>query len=537
LLSLDYLGIPQKDLVRILNYSRKKNISFFEACEEVDKIFVKDETKAKIKQVTDIVNGHISILNSKTAGFLLYDFLEKSGILQKLINPDTPFAERKVQNISKFFDRLKSYETKHEDSSVFAVVDWLDLASELGESPLAEEFDWTTVDAVNILTIHSSKGLEFPVVFLVNLVSQRFPTVERREQIPIPEELIKEVLPQGDYHLQEERRLFYVGMTRAMDTLYFTAASYYGDGRREKKISPFVFEALGDDVSGAEFATKEAEQLSFIDYKSGEDTEITSDVDSEMRPNIDSLSYSQIETFRTCPLHFKLKYIYNLPHAPSASQSFGSSIHQSLRVFYERIREGAKPSERMIFKIFENNWIGEGFVSKSHEEKFFQKGKLYLSGFLKYGFNAKTVPAALEQKFVIFLPPKDGERPLRIKGVIDRIDVFEDGSIEIIDYKTGATIPSQKEVDGNLQLTFYALAATYIKEPPFGMDVDRIKLSLYFLDSQEKITTTRDAKSLERAVDEIYEIRKEIESSDFRCSGSMLCEACEYKLLCNSDTW
>ena len=119
---------------------------------------------------------------------------------------------------------------------------------ELGESPLATNEDWTEINAVNILTVHSAKGLEFPIVFLVNLVAQRFPSMERREQIPIPDALIKEVLPVGDFHQQEERRLFYVGMTRAKEKLFLTAADYYGEGKREKKLSPFVYEALGDKI-------------------------------------------------------------------------------------------------------------------------------------------------------------------------------------------------------------------------------------------------------------------------------------------------
>ena len=64
--------------------------------------------------------------------------------------------------------------------------------------------------------------------------------MERKEQIPIPDALIKEILPKGDYHTEEERRLFYVGMTRARDMLYFTAAKFYGEGKREKKLSPFI---------------------------------------------------------------------------------------------------------------------------------------------------------------------------------------------------------------------------------------------------------------------------------------------------------
>ena len=100
-------------------------------------------------------------------------------------------------------------------------------------------------NAVNILTVHSSKGLEFKIVFLVNLVSDRFPTRERNEKIPLPDGIIKETVPfDTDFHLEEERRLFYVGMTRAKERLYFTAANYYGAGKRAKKISPFIYEAL-----------------------------------------------------------------------------------------------------------------------------------------------------------------------------------------------------------------------------------------------------------------------------------------------------
>src|SRR3989337_3850308 len=107
--------------------------------------------------------------------------------------------------MAKFLDKLNAYEGEHEDATVVAVVDWIELSSELGESPLAVDADWTKVNAVNILTAHSAKGLEFPVVFLVNLVSARFPTIERKEQIPIPDALVKEILPSGDFHLEEER--------------------------------------------------------------------------------------------------------------------------------------------------------------------------------------------------------------------------------------------------------------------------------------------------------------------------------------------
>lgn len=531
-LSIDYFDIPGRDLATLGNYARKYNKSLFESAENIDQLFVTDKTKETINKLLGIIKKHQDLVKKESAGQLLYLFLEETGLLPKLLSPDSPDAEKKARNISKFFDKLKTYEVDHEDASVFQVVDWLDLSMELGESPLAADSDWTEINAVNILTVHSAKGLEFPVVFLVNLVAQRFPTIERREQIPIPEALIKEVLPVGDYHLEEERRLFYVGMTRAKDLLYFTAADYYGEGKREKRLSPFIFEALGDKSIGAEQLETNNQQLSFLDYAAPEKTETKYQV-PEL--HVDYLSYSQIETFNTCPLHYKLKYIYKVPTPPSASQSFGTTMHATLKNFFEGVSKGEKPTDKFIIKLLEDNWIKEGYKDKKHEAEFLQKGKDYVVGFLKYGFNPKNLPEMLEQPFTVPLNRKDNGG-IKIGGKIDRVDTFPDGSIEIIDYKTGATIPTQKDVDKNLQLSFYALAATTIPTEPFAKNPEEVKLSLYFLDNQEKISTVRTAKQLEEAREEIFKVRDEIEKSDFKCSGHMFCQmGCEYSLFCKSD--
>jgi DNA helicase-2/ATP-dependent DNA helicase PcrA len=349
--------------------------------------------------------------------------------------------------------------------------------------------------------------------------------MERREQIPIPEELIKEVLPVGDFHLEEERRLFYVGMTRAKEKLFLTAADYYGEGKREKKLSPFIFEALGDKKMSSEELSQKVDQLSFLDYEVKEKPEGIVE-----KLHVDYLSYSQIETFQTCPMHYKLKYIYKVPTPTSASQSFGTSIHATLKEFFEQVKT-TKPSDKLLYDLLEKNWITDGYKTKSHEKEFFNKGKLYLSGFLKQGFNPKIVPIGLEQPFTVPLG-----KGLKIGGRVDRVDDLGDGVIEIIDYKTGATIPTQKEVDKNLQLSFYALAAMKIPTAPFGKTPDKVKLSLYFLDTQEKISTTRTARQLEEAIKEIFKVKEEIEKSDFKCSGHMFCQmGCEFSLFCKSD--
>ncbi len=548
LLTLTYFGISPRDLVKIGNYARRVNLTLFEACEKIDDVFVAPSTREKVKKILKVIDKHIGLSKKETAGQLLYYFLEDTGLLQKLLNPDSAQAEKRTANISKFFDKLKTYEVNHEDATVTAVVDWIELSSELGESPLAIDTDWTEVNAVNILTAHSAKGLEFPVVFLVNLVGQRFPTVHRREQIPIPDELIKEILPKGDYHEQEERRLFYVGMTRAMDRLYFTAANYYGEGKREKRLSPFIFESLGDDAVASE-QPDDSQQLSFLDYEpKAKPSEVLTKGDPPL--HIDFLSYSQIETFRICPLHYKLKYILKIPTPPSAALSFGSSVHAALRDFYIQVKTGGKPTLKIILEILDENWIKEGYKNKSHEEGMRERGKVLLAEFLKKGFEPKKIPEAVEQMFVVPLrvrgrsgpaalhhtPSTKHLRPLKIGGRIDRVDKARGGKIEIIDYKTGARIPTQKEVDQDLQLTFYALAATKISEEPFGKKSKNLILSLYYLDKQMKITTTRTSAQLKAAIKEIFEWRDKIEKSDFACSKHKFCENCEYSLLCRADS-
>ncbi|MEK7166220.1 MAG: ATP-dependent DNA helicase [Patescibacteria group bacterium] len=531
LLTMEYFALSPRDLVFLTTFARKQLLTLYEVLEYIAGKRVSEkplpavlsETIERISQIVGMFERHFKLMSRETAGQLLYYFLEDTGMLKSILDYKFPLDETKAGNITKFFNKLKTYEAEHEDASVTVVLDWIMLAMELGESPLATDTDWTSNDAVNILTIHSAKGLEFPIVFLVNLVSQRFPSTERREQIPIPEELIKEELPIGDYHLEEERRLFYVGMTRARDLLYFTAADFYGDGKREKKISPFVAEVLGEAaVSTPQFM--EVNQLSLIDWKKNE---------TPKKPptthHVNYLSFSQIETFKTCPLHYKLRYILQVPTPSSPALSFGTSIHGALRDFYLIIKQGEKVSEKLLLELMEKNWVKTGYTSKRYESEMKGRGYDYLRGYFAKTFDPQAKPLLLEQSFVV--PIKNEKRFLKIGGKIDRVDDLGNGKIEIIDYKTGR-IPTKREIDASLQLSMYALAATEIAQSSFGKQPEDILLTLYYFESQEKISTTRSKEQLEAEKEKIIATASEIETSDFSCSGNRLCANCEYKLFC-----
>ncbi|MFZ5845360.1 MAG: ATP-dependent helicase [Patescibacteria group bacterium] len=528
-LTMEWFAIPPRDIAVLSNFAKKFGLSLFEAGESTLKTgnsrpLVSEATQNKIKKLIEMIHRHLGLIKKETAGQILFYFLQDTGLLQQFAFYKTVKEEKIAANIAKFFDKLKTYEVEHEDASVFAVVDWIDLSMTLGESPLATDIDWTENNAVNILTVHSAKGLEFPVVFLVNLVAARFPTIERREQIPIPEALIKEILPVGDFHLEEERRLFYVGMTRARDLLYFAAANYYGEGKREKKISPFMVEALGEEIvtSLKRQALGGVKQLNLLEWAKVEDkqTEIST------RAALDYLSYSQLETFSTCPLQYKYRYVLRIPVPPSAALTFGDTIHRTLRAFYELVKAGEKPSRDKLIELYEVNWSSLGFGDKRYEEKMKKQGRELLLGFYEKGYDPQQVPTDLEQPFKIKITPT-----LKLAGKIDRVDTFPDGKIEIIDYKTGQAL-KKRDATRDLQLTVYALAATdpgiYHKPP------EKVIVSFYFLEGQEKISATRESQQLEEAKQEIAQKAEEVARSDFQPTPGKHCDFCEFRLICEA---
>lgn len=547
-LCLPIFDLESRDVAAVLNFAKRKSLRLFEALEQISnakdgqqEVILNPTSLEKIKTITNMIKRHLKRISIDSAPQILYYFLEDSGMLKNFLSAKNDIDVRKSQNVAKFFDKLKTFEIEHEDARIFPVVDWIDLSMQMGESPLASDIDWSENNAVNILTIHSSKGLEFPVVFLVNLVSQRFPTRERREQIPIQDDLIKEILPEGDYHLQEERRLFYVGMTRARDRLYFTAANFYGEGKRERKLSPFVYEALGQGF----IAEKTVVQPSLLDWTESLTLQrpMTNDqrvarLASESvadRP-ITYISYSQIQSFNICPLHYKLQYILKVPTVASAALNFGSSLHATLRDFYQQKSQNDALKNEEIIKILEKSWINEGYESRAHQDEAFEKAKYVLLRYLKNNFTKENIKLVkVEMPFNFFIKkPKSPFTNLKVAGRIDRIDRIDKNKIEIIDYKTGSNVPDQKGVDNNLQLTFYALAAIEDKgNIVFSKKPEDVILSLHYLEEEKKLTTTRTKKQLEEVKTKILEIVDAIEKSDFTCSGSSFCQNCEYKMLCN----
>ena len=538
ILAMKIFSLSGRDLASVVSFAKKIRLSLFETIEiilgereftnKAKPPFISQKGQQDLSKVAAMINRHLELVKKRqTAGQILYYFLEDSGILQKIAEVGSVTEERQAQNISRFFEKLRQYELDHEDASVAAVMDWISLSQELGESPLASEIDWFLEDRVNILTVHSAKGLEFRIVFLVNLVSGRFPTYKRREQIPLHQDLIKEILPSGDYHQQEERRLFYVGMTRAADRLFLTAANYYGEGKRIHKISPFVVEALEKyQISSAsrriKYQISNTKKSSILHFKSGKEPLQSNEV---VKHPITYFSFSQITAFEHCPAQYRYAYIQRIPTSPTGVQNFGSVIHQTLFDFYKQAAI-KKVNSKILLSLYERNWLPFGFSSKVYEKRLKKEGREMLRNFYRDEFSFQNQPLFLEKRFTFFLTPK-----IKVGGIFDRVDK-KGKTLEIIDYKTGK-MPADKEIENSSQMAVYALAAT---DPGIlGAKPENLIGTFYFLAKGQKKSIRKNRERIKEDRKKLIEKIAAIKESDFSPRPSFWCDFCPYKIIC--DAW
>ena len=153
----------------------------------------------------------------------------------------------------KYFDRLaqfvREWQPKSETQRLKEFVEYLDYFEQAGGSINLEQ---ESGDAVQLMTVHAAKGLEFDHVYVLRLVQRGFPAGEKPRVLEFPAELMKEEQPQGSFHIQEERRLFYVAVTRARHRLTLNTVE-----NKRSKPSPFLDDILMD----AQIKRRDVEQL------------------------------------------------------------------------------------------------------------------------------------------------------------------------------------------------------------------------------------------------------------------------------------
>lgn len=513
------------ELNRCVNVAHKQNRSLFwvfttlSTIEELAELSA--ETKATLQKLVEDIHRYLEFSRDNPTGVVLYQFLVQSGFLKRLSQSPNPEDGVKVQNMARFFEVIRSFSQTAMIDRVIHFVQYLDLLMEAGDDPGTAELD-SDFDAVTVTTVHQAKGLEWPVVFIVGLVHQRFPHLRRSDPIELPDALVREVLPQGDVHLQEERRLFYVGMTRAKERLFLTSGINYG-GVKPRKVSPFVLEALDRPHAETEVIRKSAEEKihQFAPPPKGIIETMVPIPDTQIL----TLSHWQVDDYCTCPLKYKYVHVLRVPILPHHSVIYGEALHKVIQTYHERKIHEIPVALEDLYRVFEANWRNIGFLSREHEERRFQAGKDAIRQFFNQEEALGIVPMLVETRFSFLLENN------RIEGRWDRVD-NRNGEIVIVDFKSSEVF-QQEEADRrtgeSLQLGIYALAYynVYHKIPD--------KVELHFLGSgligQMKVTE----KMLDNAQKAIKESAKGIRIHNYTPRPSFIyCPTCAYVDICPS---
>jgi len=243
------------------------------------------------------------------------------------------------------------------------------------------------------------------------------------------------------------------------------------------------------------------------------------------------LSYSALETFRRCPLKFKLQHLDKIRTPKSKEALFGTLVHKTLKVLHE---PGMLiPTEEEILKFFADNW--DSSIYQDEQENFlaFAQGVKMLKDYYAKNYPANFNVVALETSFET--PFKINNDLHLITGKIDRIDKTSDNLFEVIDYKTTKKMPSQENVDQDLQLSVYHLGVAS-RWPDLVKENRPVKVSLYFLKHGEKLSCLKTFQGLEATKEiiaqSIQEILKSQQAEKFEPRLNALCDWCEYQKYC-----
>jgi DNA helicase-2/ATP-dependent DNA helicase PcrA len=529
-LTLPMWSLPAIEIAELNRLAQRKGKSLFEAM-----LMKKSSSHDRI---LSFINSIQQTSTTKCVTEIFLEIIKTSGYLDVINLQSDARKQETFGYLQQFFQRLKSFEGRAPHKTLHEFLAEFQFERDAGEEgSLAVDLD-AGPDMVRIMTVHGAKGLEFRYVFVVNLVDRKFPTQRRGEAIPLPDEFLndKESSDEALNHLEEERRLFYVAMTRAKEGLFFTSAEDYG-GARSRKLSRFLEEV------GVEKGLKGQENI--VELFEEECEEIGNRQEARDITGLQSytpkrFSFTQLAAFQKCPLQYKFAHILRVPVLGKWTYSFGKTMHNTLHRYFlawmERSGQrqtslfskqnvevsisGLQVSVEELLEFYNTCWQDDWYPNDQMRERYRKKGREQLISYISSLKINPPEPLALEQGYTY----KIGD--IVLKGRMDRIDHFEDG-VEIIDYKTGNP-KTEKKIErlDKEQLWLYQLAARDV----LGLNVK--KLSFVYLEDNSVVSFIGTDDDLLKLQEDIVERVARIRESHFPPTPGFHCQYCDFADIC-----
>ncbi len=373
---------------------------------------------------------------------IFYEALQRSDFLGLLDQQGELARMQTGANLNKFGELLETFTDWSDDHRLTTALRYLDV---LRNSRNADEL--ATIEAVDdgvmMLTTHSAKGLEWPVVVLSGCIESRWPGrgSAGTAALSLPGALVPELPPPGDAVIDEERRLFYVAATRARDRLVLSRARRYPRSFKDENPSPFLAPVAAGD------GTRHREVPAAVPLH-------PRPARAAGRPSGDRLSVavSDIRVFKQCPRRFEYRSRYRMPVRDSLQSWYGTLIHTVLQNAAMRRRIGEATDEDSVAAIWNDAWnVTRGPKGSNPELR--QLGEQQLRRYVAGAAWRDASIVAVEENFNLALDHAD------VHGRWDRLDDDGNGTVTVVDYKTGSP-PDEEQLRRDIQVRAYAVAVS-----------------------------------------------------------------------------
>jgi DNA helicase II / ATP-dependent DNA helicase PcrA len=529
-LAAPYWGLEPRDLVRLSERAEKNHRRPLGDELETAQNEAPFNERGRLGELVQLLNQLRQSAKRSSATELLDELIAGLAVTPLPSDQDRYYLDRFV----KF---VKEWERTSEEKQLRHFIEYLAYFYEAGgDIALEEEI---SDDAVQLMTVHSAKGLEFPHVFILRVSKNDFPSGPRKVVFEFPPEMMKEEQPKGDFQIQEERRLFYVALTRAERQLTLSTLV-----NKRKKPSPF----LDDFLTNAKIKTLDTHQLlpqvhvppavetAGPEADSSDPTQLFPPGSERSRaysrvalwakafhpprPEPLQLSASAIDAYDRCPMQYMFKYVWGIRGGAHAMATFGNVMHRTIKEFVAEHGKRKKFLFEEVCAIYDREWSAAGFIDEYHEQEYRKAGREQLEVFHRSYCSAPADVLHQEKTFELPL-----EHDVIVTGRMDQVNRLDGNQVEIIDYKTGRP-KDAKAAAKDLQLGVYALAAEEV------LDLDPVRLVFYNLMTNEAVAATREAKALKETKEKIAEVADLIRAREFPAKPGFGCGFCDYKPLC-----
>ncbi len=491
-----FFNMPVHPLNDIAAQARRTHQKLADAIEASDDNDLKS-TLERIKKWSSLAAG-INV------GQLAYHVIEDSGYVDKLK------AEADVMGtiglrLTDYFQTLREFEGIAVVPSALQYVESLPALQAAGESLEDGTLD-LSASSVNVLSVHKSKGLEWPLVYIVDCTEGSFPLVSRPSGIGLPEGLATAHETEADEHIREERRLMYVAMTRAKDTLVLTYSARHSTAST-RKPSRFIAEAF-TETDIVSIASDGNAYVPVLPKNSPLKERAVALPKTLLHDDHVELTVSQVKNYLDCPLDFYYKYVLSMPQEPGFTQTYGTIMHSLLEELNQCVLDGKKINHPALEPGLIANWPQFGHASSAQRDRALEHAKKVFKRLCSDMATNPRRPLAIEESFKITLP----ELALTVRGRFDAVFPLGEG-VEIVDYKTSTSVDTpekaKQRASSSEQLTLYALAWHRMHDELPAL------VTLDFIDTGERGSLKKTIRGIDGAVSRLQKVAEGIRSNQF----------------------